>query len=199
MLHASKKLPRSFYLRPTLRIARDLLGKVLVHRAGKTTTSGRIVECEAYLGEKDPASHAFRGKTKRNEVMFLRGGHLYVYFTYGMHYCGNVVTEREGLGRAVLIRALEPIDGLEIMCRRRRLSGKSGKTEKLTSGPAKLCEALGITGHHNGSDLLGKEVYILDAPKVAARSIRSSRRIGIKQGVGKPWRFYVRGNPFVSK
>jgi DNA-3-methyladenine glycosylase len=108
-------LPRSFYLQPTVRIARQLLGKVLVRKRGRTLLAGRIIEVEAYLGEDDPASHAFRGRTKRNDVMFWRGGHLYVYFTYGMHFCANVVTGDAGTGNAVLLRALEPLEGMRAM------------------------------------------------------------------------------------
>ena len=113
------KLSREFYLRPTLKVAKDLIGKFLVRRLNGKLLIGRIVEIEAYLGEKDPASHAYKGKTKRNEVMFGEGGHLYVYFTYGMHFCSNVVTEQEGIGHAVLLRAVEPLQGLETMARNR--------------------------------------------------------------------------------
>src|ERR1700741_2664024 len=145
-----KKLPRSFYLRPTLVVAKDLLGKYLVRKFRRQYLIGKIVEVEAYLGEKDPASHAYRGITKRNEVMFREGGHLYVYFTYGMHFCSNIVTEEEGIGHAVLLRAVEPIEGVNLMMKRR-----NGTLENLTNGPAKLCQAFGITRKENGTDLLG--------------------------------------------
>jgi DNA-3-methyladenine glycosylase len=161
----AKPLPRSFYIRPTITVAKDLLGKYLVRRIQKKLLVGRIVEVEAYLGEKDPASHAYRGKTKRNEVMFEEGGHLYVYFTYGMHFCCNVVTEEAGKGRAVLLRAVEPIVGVEEM---------------------------------RGAGLLGKELFLTEGGEVPKSKIGSSTRVGVKNGADKKWRFYVRGNPFVS-
>ncbi|MDE3057558.1 MAG: DNA-3-methyladenine glycosylase, partial [Bacteroidota bacterium] len=113
------KLPRSFYTRPALTVARELLGKILVRKIGSVMLTGKIVEAEAYLGESDPASHAFRGKTERNSVMFRDGGYLYVYFTYGMHFCSNVVTGKEGIARAVLLRAVEPVEGIEAMKKNR--------------------------------------------------------------------------------
>lgn len=191
------KLPRSFYLRPTLTVAKDLLGKNIVKRVNGKTLTGKIVETEAYLGENDPASHAFRGKTKRNEVMFSEGGHLYVYFTYGMHFCSNIVTEAEGKGRAVLLRAVEPLEGLDLMEKNRKL--KDNHVKNLTNGPAKLCEALGITGRDNGTDLTADQIFITTGGKIPDKIIISSSRIGITNGSEKPWRFYIGGNPFVSK
>lgn len=199
------KMPREFYLRPTLRVARELLGKYLVRKSGGAYLVGRIVEVEAYLGDRDPASHAYRGQTIRNEIMFKPGGHLYVYFTYGMHYCCNAVTEVEGKGRAVLLRAVEPLSGMETMARNRKsFAGNSNVRElrasiRLTNGPAKLCEAFGIRREDNGADLLGDEIFISDGPPPPRRLIVSSTRIGITAGVEKRWRFYIRDNPFVSR
>ena len=199
-----KKLPRSFYLRPTLDVARDLLGKYFVRKYRGKILMGKIVEVEAYLGEKDPASHAFNGKTKRNDVMFWRGGHLYVYFTYGMHLCSNVVTEKEGKGRAVLIRAVEPITGIEMMQKLRESAnklkrGKIADRVNLTNGPAKFCQAFGIRREQNGTDLLGDEIFITKGESILRSKIAATRRIGIKNGKKKRWRFYIKGNIFVSK
>jgi DNA-3-methyladenine glycosylase len=190
-------LPRSFYLRPTLNVARDLLGKYLVRRVGKKLLVGKIVEVEGYLGEKDPASHAYRGKTKRNEVMFMEGGHLYVYFTYGMHFCCNVVTEEEGKGRAVLLRAVEPIEGIELMRKNRAFDSDRKDYWNLTNGPAKLCEAFEIRREMNGTNLLGKELFLTEGEEIRKSKIGSSTRIGVKNGADKKWRFYVKGNRFV--
>jgi DNA-3-methyladenine glycosylase len=192
------KLPRSFYLRPTLTIAPDLLGKYLVRKNGSELLIGKIVEVEAYLGERDPASHAYRGKTRRNEVMFMKGGHLYVYFTYGMHYCCNVVTEKKGMGCAVLLRALEPIQGLKTMLRLRGTKAPPRHPERLSSGPANLCRALGIGGSENGTDLLGKEIFIAEGEQIPHRRIAATPRIGIRNAVEKRWRFHIRENRFVS-
>ena len=193
-----RKLPRRFYLRSTLRVARELLGKYLVHQNGKQKIVGRIVETEAYLGERDPASHAFRGMTPRNEVMFRNGGHFYVYFTYGMHFCANVVTEREGRARAVLLRAVEPVEGTEFMRKKRGVAGRNDVD--LTNGPAKLCQAYGIARRHNGTDLCGKEIWVAkDERSGPAKSVGVSTRIGITDGRKHRWRFYIRGNPCVSK
>jgi DNA-3-methyladenine glycosylase len=190
-----KKLPRSFYLGSTLQIAKALLGKHIVRCYRGKRLIGKIVEVEAYRGSIDPASHAYRGRTKRNEVMFREGGHLYVYFTYGMHFCANVVTRRRGIGEAVLIRAVEPVKGIEVM---RRLRGKSGGVNNLTNGPAKVCEALGIGRPQNGVDLLAKEVYLLRGEKIPISKIRATTRVGIRNGKEKKWRFCVKGNPWVS-
>ena len=194
-----KKLARSFYLQPTLTVARKLLGKYLIRKIGTHTFAAKIVEVEAYLGENDPASHAFQGRTKRNDVMFWKGGHLYVYFTYGMHFCANIVTEGEGKGRAVLIRAVEPIEGIEVMTKNRGLESNDKNFPNLSNGPAKFCQALNIKREQNGTDLLGKEIYITQGENIPRSKIISTTRIGINNGTEKKWRFYIKGNPFVSK
>lgn len=194
------RLPGRFYLRPTLRVARDLLGCYLVHESRGGTTAGRIVEVEAYLGERDPASHAWRGRTPRNSAMFLTGGHLYVYFTYGMHYCANVVTESEGRGRAVLLRALEPVEGVELMRRRRRRAGMGATSEDLTNGPARLCRAMGISRRDNGRDLRTSGLYIARAIGAGRReTVIPATRIGISRARHHRWRFLLKDNPWVSR
>jgi len=193
------KLPRSFYLRPTLTVAKGLLGKFLCRRFRNKTLIGRIVEVEAYLGAKDPASHAYRGRTRRNDVMFWEGGHLYVYFTYGMHFCANVVTEREGKGMAVLLRAVEPVQGMEIMIRNRQLRESVGNKSNLCSGPAKLCQAFAIARKENGTDLCCKEIWIArDMNAAGDYSIGASTRVGVRNGSRHKWRFYFKASPFVS-
>jgi DNA-3-methyladenine glycosylase len=184
-------------------VAKDLLGKLLVRRVGERVLIARIVETEEYC-QNDPASHSFRGPTNRNEVMFSEGGHLYVYFTYGMHFCANVVTGSAGKGEAVLLRAVEPIDGIDIMTRNRKLHGRGMKRgdafeKNLTNGPAKLCQALKIGRRENGIDLLGDEIYLLDAPRLQPSEIATSTRIGIRVGQKTPWRFFIKGNEWVSR
>lgn len=162
---------------------------------------GKIVEVEAYC-KGDPASHAFHGRTKRNDVMFWEGGHLYVYFTYGMHFCANVVTGKEGIGEAVLIRAIEPLAGIEVMKINRYGSNKSQNLKSLinlTNGPAKFCKAFGIARKENGLNLLNSEITITDGEPIPSKRIKRSSRIGIQQGVEKKWRFFIVGNPWVSK
>ncbi len=191
------RLPRSFYLQPTLTVARHLLGTYLVRKWGRTVYAGRIVEVEAYLGSHDPASHAFRGRTRRNDVMFWKGGHLYVYFTYGMHFCANIVTEREGTGHAVLVRAVEPLRGLQRMARNRGRS--ADELHSLCNGPAKLCQAFHITGEDNGTDLCGPSIWVEKGPAGAGPGgIARSERIGIRDGREHPWRFFFADNPWVS-
>ena len=201
-----KPLPRSFYLRPTLRVAQELLGKYFIRRIGRKLLVGKIVEVEAYRSN-DPASHSFHGKTNRNSVMFGEGGHLYVYFTYGMHFCANIVTGKEGIGEAVLIRAVEPLTGIEIMTKNRRSSTKSLNLKSLnheilinlTNGPAKFCQAFGIARQENGLDLVESEISITKGKPIPSNLIKRSTRIGIRQGVEKKWRFCIKGNPWVSK
>lgn len=198
MLNSLKKLPRSFYLRPTLKVAKDLLGKYLIRKYKGKLLVGKIVETEAYL-HNDTASHSYRGKTKRNEVMFWQGGHLYVYFTYGMHFCCNVVTEEEGKGCAVLIRAVEPVENIELMKIHRNID-TSKNVYNLTNGPAKLCKAFALGRNENGTDLCGDKFWVgkteIRNPK---SEIISSSRVGITNGSEYKWRFYIKDNPCVSR
>jgi DNA-3-methyladenine glycosylase len=190
-------------MRPTLTVAKELLGLYLVRRIANEILIGKIVECEAYLGEKDPASHAYRGITKRNEVMFRQGGHLYVYFTYGMHYCCNIVTEQKGTGHAVLLRAVEPVKGIEKMIQNRfgvlKNSNEESTLRNLCSGPAKLCQAFEIAGSENGTDLCGNTIWVArDAQQGKRPGIVRSTRVGITVAKHHRWRFYLKNNLFVS-
>jgi DNA-3-methyladenine glycosylase len=189
------KFKRSFYAQASHVVAPLLLGAVL--RVGDL--SGRIVEVEAYGGTDDAASHAFRGQTARNAVMFGPPGHLYVYFTYGMHFCANVVTGPIGDGQAVLIRAVEPIDGIARMRIRRE---KALRDRDLTNGPAKLCQAFGLGRNENGSDLLAPECGIsIAAPSVLLdeSTVAVGPRIGITKEVDRQWRFWIADNEYVSR
>jgi len=191
-------LPPSFYARPTPEVARRLLGHVLLSEVGGRRTAGRIVETEAYLGPEDPASHGYRARrTARNESMFASPGTAYVYFTYGIHWCLNAVTEREGFPAAVLIRALEPLEGLAIM--RRRRGGAGVPDRALCSGPAKLCQALGITGRNDGEPLTRGQLRILRNHARQHGAIIVTPRIGITRAVAWPLRFVVKGSPWVSR
>lgn len=179
-----RKLERDFFLEDTIVVAREVLGKVLVHVTAGGTVSGRVVETEAYL-HNDPACHASRGMTKRNRVMFGEPGRAYVYFTYGFHYCLNFVTRAEGVPEAVLVRALEPLDGIQIMMRNR---GRE-RLEDLCSGPGKLTQALGVGIELDGEDLLGNILYVMD-DGTDPGPVVSRPRIGIREAVHEPWRFY---------
>jgi DNA-3-methyladenine glycosylase len=172
------------------------LGRHLVRRFPDGRLSvARIVETEAYR-EDDPASHSYRGRTARTEVMFGPPGFLYVYFTYGMHFCANVVTGTEGEGSAVLLRAAEPLEGLEEMSRRRGVASPL----LLTSGPARLCQALGVDRALNGTDLVrGGALWLREGEPVARSDVVRSTRVGIRSAVDRRWRFFVRGDSFVSR
>jgi DNA-3-methyladenine glycosylase len=188
------RLPRSFFARPATRVAPDLLGQVLVRRvADGSRLAGVIVEAEAYE-PGDPASHAYRGPTPRNEVMFGRPGRLYVYFTYGNHWMANVVTRKAGEGSAVLLRAVRPIDGIETM------SANRGRTDMLglCSGPGKLAQAFAISREQNGEDLVAGSVVWLERGNGAVVRSRGPR-VGVSVGVEPKWRFWVSGDPYVSK
>ena len=200
-LKSTSKLPREFYTRPNvLHVARDLLGKLLVvpTRNGKRV-SGRVVEVEAYRGPEDRAAHSYGGRrTKRTEPMYGSGGIAYVFFVYGMYNQFNVVTNVAGTPHAVLIRAVEPIEGIELMRKRRG----SQPDNNLTDGPGKLSIALGIDRKLDGADLLGNRVWLEEAEKIARSRIISGQRIGIDYAAewkDKPWRFWIKDNPFVSR
>lgn len=197
----SKKLQRNFYTRDVTIVALQLLGKILVKVEKNKILAGKIVEVEAYDGDVDEASHSFKGKTRRNEVMFREGGYFYVYFTYGVHHCCNVVTGKEGHGAAVLIRAIEPLAGIETMAYRR--FGKRKVDEKqllnLTNGPGKICEAFAFDRTHSGLDLTGDKVYIIDASLLKKSEIGVSKRIGISKSTELPWRFFIKGSKFLSR
>ncbi len=189
-------LPRIFYTRDSVTVAKELLAKFLVRRLEGRALIGRIVEVEAYGSGDDPASHAFRGVTARNRLMFGKGGFAYVYFTYGKHWCFNVTTGLEGVAGAVLVRALEPIKGIEIMQKNR---GR-GRLRELTNGPGKLTEAMRITGDQNGVDLTKDgELFICKSRVEEDFEVGVGRRVGIKVGMEKPWRFYIKDNKFVSR
>jgi DNA-3-methyladenine glycosylase len=196
-----KKLPREFYTRANvLTITRQLLGKLLVVPASNgTRVSGMIVEAEAYRGPQDRASHAYGGRrTNRTETMYQIGGTAYVYFVYGMYYQFNVVTNVEDIPHAVLIRALQPVEGVEIMRERRH----GQPDHNLTNGPGKLCIALGIDRKLDRADLLGDNVWLEEGEKISSRMIAAGPRIGIDYAEGwvdKPWRFWIRNNPYVSR
>jgi len=191
-------LTRSFYERNTLTVAQDLLGKTLVRRLAGLKLTGRIVETEAYLGAEDPASHAYRGMTKRNAVMFGVAGVVYVYIAFGLNYCLNVTTERVGKAGAVLIRAIEPVDGIDLMIENRPNS--RGNLISLTSGPGKLCQAMKITTELNGVDLVSDGELSIRASNADPRvKIEATPRIGISRASRRLWRYHIKGNRFVSR
>jgi DNA-3-methyladenine glycosylase len=198
-------LPRTFYDRPTLDVARDLLGKVLVRRRRGVVTSGMIVEVEAYVGESDPACHAAPGPTARNAPLYGPPGFAYVYLNYGIHALVNVVTEAEQSPAAVLIRAVDPLEGTDVMRRRRGRVSKGRRAFDLAAldlhdlcrGPGNLTMAMGITLADNRADLLGDRLFIEDRGLDPGR-VRWGTRIGIRVGTDRPWRAYVDGHPAVS-
>lgn len=188
-----RKLLKPFYQRPTLLVAPEMLGKYLVYQSPRGRLSARIVEAEAYIGREDPACHAAAGQTERNRTMFGPGGFTYIYFIYGMYYCLNFVTETEGLPAAVLVRAAEPDEGLDLMS----ASSPGGRRRGLLSGPGKLCRAFNLTRNQNGLDLTGDVMYLEDR-FADVRNLQQSTRIGIKVGTELPWRFFDADSPAVS-
>jgi DNA-3-methyladenine glycosylase len=194
---ASRKLTRDFYARPVLQVARECIGKVLVHRTADGVAAGRIVEVEAYRGPLDLAAHSSRGLTKRTTAMYGPPGYAYVYLLYGISWAINLVTTADGEPHAVLIRAIEPLRGLALMARRRN---KPSDSRELTNGPGKLTNALAITGADYGRDLCGGKLY-LEHSDVPVGRIGRSPRINVDYAgtwASKPWRFYERGNRYVS-
>ena len=191
-----KKLPRSFYMRDALAVATDLLGKVLVHETPGGIASGKIVEVEAYMGAIDPASHSYGAKrTERTKIQYGEGGFAYVYFIYGMYYCMNVVVNERETPEAILIRALEPVEGIDLMKQRR----KTDSIKNLTNGPGKLCTALGIDRNSYGQDLCGNTLYLVEGEKDI--EVEATKRINIEYaGEAKEylWRFLEKNNPHVS-
>ena len=189
-----RRLGRAFYRRDPRVVAPELLGKVLVSGG----LAARIVEVEAYCGAEDPGSHAFRGMTRRNATMFGPAGHLYVYFTYGMHWCANAVCGDEGTGVAVLLRAAEPLSGLDEMWARRP---RARRERDLLAGPARLCQAFGLTGVHDGIDLVAAEqgVAIVDDGTPPPHDPSVGSRIGLTSGADLPWRWCLPGSAFLSK
>jgi DNA-3-methyladenine glycosylase len=188
------RLPRRFFARDPVVLARDLLGRVLFYRTPEGLLAGRIVETEAYTGDADAASHAFRGRTPRNAVMFGPAGYAYVYFTYGMHYCLNVTAGLPGTAGAVLLRALEPLAGVETM----RARGDRGPEPRLLSGPGKIGRAFGLTLEDNGRDFTRGPLGIAAGSPVPDRDVARSRRIGISRAIDLPYRFAVVGSRSVS-
>jgi DNA-3-methyladenine glycosylase len=192
---ALRTLPAEFYLRPVLEVARDLLGRLLVHDAPEGRSAVRLVEVEAYDGSgRDPASHAYRGQTRRNAVMFGPPGRLYVYFTYGMHFCVNVVCAPPGVAQAVLLRAGEPVLGAGLMAARRPASSP----RDLARGPARLAEALGLGAWANGADLGAGPVLLTGGWPVADAEVAWTGRVGVSAGADRPWRALVTTSRFVS-
>ncbi len=187
-----KKIPRSFYLRPTVVVARDLLRTAIVFHHPDGVLSARIVEAEAYVGESDPACHAAVGRTERNDIMYERGGFSYIYFIYGMYHCFNIVTEKKGFPAAVLVRAVEPEAGGEIMA-----ANSPPGCRLLTNGPGKFCRAFGLTREHNGLDLTESTIYLARRDEYEP-DMGVSRRIGIRKGADKLWRFFDRRSRYVS-
>lgn len=188
------KLTRGFFKRDPRLVAPELLNKILARDDGR---AGRIVEVEAYCGAEDPAAHTFRGPTKRNATMFGPAGHMYVYFTYGMHWCANTVCGEAGQGWGVLLRAIEPLAGLEAM---REARGHPARLKDIGSGPARLTQALGITGEFDGADLItgDRGFRVLDDRTPPPVDPVAGPRIGISQAKDHPWRWYVQDNPHVS-
>lgn len=192
---ALKPFGPAFYRKPALDLARALLGKLLVRTIGGKPVGGWIVEVEAYIGEEDPACHAASGRSERNGVMYGPPGHAYIYFTYGMHHCFNVVAGKAGIPEAVLVRALEPAFGIGEMKRRR---GEKVSELNLARGPARLCEALGLDLDRNGILLAGPELFVAKG-RPAPRILGVSARVGIRKGLDRPWRFFDAESPFVSQ
>jgi DNA-3-methyladenine glycosylase len=190
-------LKQDFFDRNTIFVAKDLLGKVILKKIGKDEyISGKIVETEAYMGDHDPACHAFQKVSGRSSVLYEEAGTIYVYFIYGNYYCFNIVTENKSIGSAVLIRAVEPVDGIDVM---KILRPKAKSIYDLTNGPSKFCLAFDIDRKYNGKKLSENGIFISNPVKKENFEIVTSKRIGIVKGADFPYRFFVKDNPFVTK
>lgn len=201
LLNHKNKLTKKFYTGELLETAQNLLGKLIVKKESKIFLTGMITEVEAYDGSIDEAAHSYKGITDRTKVMFDAGGCLYVYFTYGAHFCANVVAGKAGEGKAILIRAVEPLNHFELLAQNRFGRELISEKEKfnLTNGPGKFCQAFKITKQHNGTNLSGDEIFILNNRKINKENIIITKRIGITRSVDLPWRFYIKDNPYVSR
>jgi DNA-3-methyladenine glycosylase len=193
-------LQKEFYIRDSLTVAKKLLGKILVHEAPEGVTAGKIVETEAYKGPEDKAAHSFGNRrTPRTETMYGPKGHAYIYLIYGLYYCINVTSGiTEGKPEATLIRALEPVQGIELMMKRR---GPTGQLANVASGPGRLCIAMGLTKIHNGLDMSKPPLYITNGQTIDAQNIAQAPRVGVDYAgdhKDRPWRFYIKNNPYVS-
>ena len=192
-----KPLPLKFYLRDSITVSKELLGKIIVRKAGKDILTAKIVESEAYVGEYDPASHAYMKITERNKIMYDRGGKVYVYFIYGNYYCFNVVSEKKGIGNATLIRAVEPLEGINKM---KKFRGEVKSIYDLTNGPAKLCMAMNIDKSLYGEDVTKvKDIFISSPLEKENFEIVTSKRIGLNIGIDYPYRFFIKDNPYVTR
>lgn len=193
------KLSREFYNRDVLTVAEEILGKTLVHKTKEGVAKGKIVEVEAYNGLCDKAAHSYQNlRTERTKIQYGQGGYAYVYLIYGMHICMNIVTNRKDLPEVLLLRALEPVEGIDLMKKRR----KTDNLKNLCSGPGKLSQAMGITRENYGEDLCGDSFYLEDAPVLAPEEIWRTKRINIdyaEEAADFLWRFSVKGNPYVSR
>lgn len=193
---ADVPVPPGYFEAPTLTVAKRLLGTRLIRKIQGQWLEGRIVEVEAYHQEGDAASHSYCGKTQRNAVMFGPKGHVYVYLSYGVHYCMNVVTEAPGIGAAVLIRAIQPLSGLKAI---RQFRPKAKTDRDLANGPGKVCQAFAVGMAENGAGLGSPDLFLAEGPILDSETIGTSSRVGISKAVELPWRFFLAGNPFVSK
>lgn len=198
-----EKLSRGFFSRDAIEVSQDLLGKKLVHKTKEAKTSGMIVETEAYKGPEDKASHAYGNlKTERTKAQFLDGGHTYIYLIYGMYYCFNIVVSEKDKPEAVLIRGLEPLEGVDVMKERRELEDLENNKTNLTNGPGKLCEAMNLTKKENRVDLCSsKNLYLTKYKEIPENRIIQTKRINVdyaEEAKDYPWRFYIKDNRFVS-
>lgn len=191
----SSRLKTEFFRQPTLKLARNLLGKKLVTLINNKLCSGIIIEVEAYHGKTDPASHSYNGITNRNKVMFTAAGHCYVYFIYGNHFCVNVVSEAEGIGAAILVRALQPLEGIKTMLRRRKLA--KFNESLISNGPGKLCQALGINSYLCGENLISSnKIWLESGLRIGSNQVRRTKRIGISKAKNLLWRFVLKDPNF---